>query len=274
MKRWMGTFCLAVFLISMSSLSFADFIPAPSVHHSASSDPFEPKFIRVVVTGNSWFVGVGGGYDWATLGDTVNTLVNNTLSNPADTFTLSESSQSSGVEELYVGYRFKIAPSNYLSLQLDYEYVNQVGPSGTRVAQGFTAPFGGVSNYSFDVSHNSLLLLSKLNLFKIHSILPFLQAGVGIASVQFSGFQDNSVAFPMPAFPNKTQYNFSSMIGGGIDWEASKNILLSLAYRYCWWGDVNSGSVSTIVGGGALPAPIHLSNSLTSQQILGSLTYL
>lgn len=259
MKRLVGLlFFSAASLASISALSY--------------NDPYQPRFIPAeAVHGGSWFVGVGGGFDWVSLGNKTNTLLNNVSGSPSDTFTLGGSPRSSGAQQVSAGYRWDVTNSRYLSLQLAYEHINSITQSGTRTPVGsasFAVPYG------FSVSHQTLLLLGQFDLFKWHKVMPFMQAGIGFSRNKFSNYTDTSTVFTMPAFPDASHYDLSTIVGAGLDFAVSSRVLMSLAYRFGWWGDAKSGDVTTVSSGSTLPGPIHLTNSINSQQILATLTYL
>ena len=229
-----------------------------------------PAFFNTPASSGRWLVGAGGGIEWLTLGNKTNTLINNIGGNPADVFTVTSGTQSAGLQEVFLGYRWHLSNSRYFSLKLDYEHFNQTDVNEQRIPLGFSA---SASTDTYQIDHQALLLLGQFDLLKWRSLMPFVQGGIGFSKSTFSNFYDANV-FTMPTFPNASQYDFSYLVGAGLDWKVTRHVLISLGYRFGWWGDMKSGSVDTVTGGSALPSPIHLTHTLRSQQVFATLTYL
>lgn len=254
MKRLVSLILCSVIMLALEgALAATHFTPNPLLNESASR----------------WFVGMGGGLDWVSIGNKTNTLVTS-AGNPPDTFALTGSIPSNGLQEIYAGYRWKISGSRYVSVQLTYQHLNSINVSELRTTLVFGIPFTSVDTYK--LTRQSLLLLGQLNLCKWHSLMPFVQAGMNFAKNNFSNFNDTNT-FTMPAFPNKSNYDFGAIVGAGLDWEMTRRVLVSLSYRYDQWGDIKSGDINTDTSGNPLPR-VHLLHTLDSQQVIATLTYL
>lgn len=235
------------------------------------NDPFQPRLILKEPT--PWFVGIGGGWDSLYFENLTRSLLNNIANNPNDTFTLNDDSQHTAFERIVFGYCWEFDSFlHHISIQAEVDHSNSVEVKGTRVALGDPANFS--SNYTFDVARQLFLFSGKINF--IHSwqtIMPYFEAGIGFTRNEFSNYKDLNAALSMPAFPDHTNYAFATTIGAGIDWHFAKLFSLSAGYRVGYWGNLESGSVSTVSGGQSLPAPIHLEHPLYSHQILITLRY-
>lgn len=233
----------------------------------ASLSMFEPH------SNGQWVVGVGGGADALFFSNRKNTLVNNVSGSAADTFTVDHTTKVIGNIHALVGYDWlfdsNVDDNRAFRLALEYDYFTQANVNGTRIPQGLTV-FS--SQYSYAIHRQSLLLIAKSDVAQWDRIMPYLQAGLGVSRNQFSDFSDPSTLSMVP-FSNKTVYQLAAVVGLGVDLLMTTQLIASLGYQFGYWGDLESGSVNTVVGGAALPASIHLSHVLYSNQGVLTLNY-
>lgn len=256
-------FFLLIFLCGGASLcAYAEADPL------APTQLFSPQSARL----GQWMVGVGGGADDAFFESRANHLLVNDGNNAMDVFSNPRFPQTSEMAQIFVGYRWPIFSKQYLSLQLEYDYLANTVVDGQRTPSSSTISYP----YVYHFHRRALLLLAKMDLIQWHAFMPYLQLGMGATQNTFFGFNDDAVPalYVMPDFPNASHYDFCAVIGAGIDWEMTRNLLLSLGDRFGYWGYITSGVVTQNGAGQALSRPIQLRHKLYSNQYVVSLSYL
>jgi len=129
------------------------------------------------------------------------------------------------------------------SLGIEYSYVPPARFTG--ILEEYSQP-EDTYKYYYDISHHSLRLVGKADLFLWKQWMPYLSAGIGSTWNRFSTYNevplDNKRSKPNPHFANKTTLNFSYSLGAGVDYIFTKNVLGSLGYRYDYFGWENTGN--------------------------------
>ena len=260
----------------MSAISYADFLPAPT--NPVHNDSYEPRLLPKEPVGSAWFVGLGGGIDSLYFCGLTSSLI--TVQSfpgfppgPADTFTLSSDTESSGFYTASAGYRWKITDTRFISAFFEYDHLGTVSPTGTRLAFGIPAY---ASTYSFNVKRQAYLFGVKVDVMRWKDLLPYIEAGMGVSQNTFSNFQNNVVDNVIFPFPNNTNTQFSCIAGFGVDLAAAQNWLLGLGYRFGYWGQYQSGEMTNANAQpvAPLPAPVKLESSMFSNQVQLKVSYL
>ena len=228
--------------------------------------------VPLAVMADNWFVGVGGGVDAPGLENTQNNLLANIAVPPAptDSYATNNWSNSLGLFAADFGYRFTRAEWGYTSLFFEYDDVGNMAASGVDLVQG-NASFS--SNYSYNIARQAFLVGSKVNFLQQKKFSPFVEVGVGLSENTFSNYNESS-SFNLMTYPNQTNDEFAYILGAGVDYTVMKNWMLSLGYRFGYWGDVASGNLSTDGVGATLPAPVHLTNRIYSSEGIAKVSYL
>lgn len=227
-----------------------------------------------------WFVGLGGAIDsiFSTQDDsfldTVQTVPGYSAG-PSDLFGATSTSNVSGLLSVFAGRQWAISNGRLVQLFFEYDDVGRATANGQRLAFNIIYP-GNLTNYSYDISRRAFLLGAKVDLQNWgNHVMPYLEGGLGMSQNQFSNFMNNVNFNQMYPFPNHETNQFACELGAGLDWYAAKNWLFSAGYRFGYWGDVKSGNVlNSFPPGGALPAPIQLSQTLYSNQASIKMSYL
>lgn len=264
MKRWVGV-VLPVTAIVMSFNILAQ-----------SGRSFLPQSM------NSWFVGVGAGFERLFFQDRTDFLSTAPLAPTfPDQFTLANTRTTNGMLSAFVGYQWRPVTNGRINLFTEYDSFTSFSPDGTRLA--FSLP-GAATQYSYSLAHQALLFGAKVDVAQWHHLMPYVEAALGVSRNKFSDFSNDSqtdptgTTAPINPFPNQVNYDLAYVVGLGVDVLMQHNWLISFGYRFGQWGDVDSGNVSSVpappVGpGGPLLAPIHLSNALYSNQALVRMSY-
>lgn len=237
-----------------------------------SSQSYSPRL-------HSWFVGVGAGFEEMFFQNRANLLLTTASALP-DEFTLANPHSTDGMLSVFVGHQWHPVTNGRINLFLEYDHFSRLAPEpdGTRSAFGYppSSSFYSPSPYAYTLEHQALLFGAKVDVARWHHLMPYLEGGVGVSRNAFSDFinpnASNGLSLPINAFPNHVTYDLSYIFGLGLDVLMQRNWLLSFGYRFAQWGDVNSGNVTAIPGGGVL-SPIHLSNALYSNQAMMRMSY-
>lgn len=158
-----------------------------------------------------------------------------------------------------------------LSLGLTYQYL----PSNDIGGHIFQYSIPSFMNYNFrwDVTAHILLASAKLNLFQLHSFMPYLSAAAGPAYIRASSYHETALPDVTPrtsaGFAESTNTQFAYVLGAGLDYQLNTHYLLSLGYQYLSLGKIRSGS-----GAGSWYSETLYLGYYRSNEILLSLTYL
>lgn len=261
--------CLVPILTSISILA-----------EHASEPFFSPQ--QISREAQSWFVGVGLGFEKLFFQNRTNALLEAPLPPPQpDLFSLSNFTSANGMVSAVVGYQWRPISYGRFNLFMEYDHFSSFSPTGTRSAFGYppSSFFYSPSQYQYTLEHQALLFGAKMNFAEWHQLLPYFEGAVGVSRNALSDFSNTLTASsglsgPITPFPNQVNYAFAFVVGTGVDVALQNNWFLTFGYRFGDWGDVRSGDVTTIPSppGGSL-SPIHLSNALYSNQGLMRLSY-
>lgn len=262
-------------------LCSAAIITSISILAEYANQPFfSPE--QVGRAAQSWFVGVGLGFEKLFFENRTNTLLEAPLPPPQpDIFTLSNVTAANGLVSVDVGHQWRLAPYTRFNVFMEYDHFSSFSPTGTRAAFGYPSSsfFYSPSQYGYTLEHQALLFGAKVNFAEWHQLMPYFEGGMGVSRNAFSDFNNTLTASsglsgPITPFPNHVNYALAFVLGTGVDVLLQNNWFLTFGYRFGDWGNVQSGNVTTIPSppGGSL-SPIRLSNALYSNQALMRLSY-
>ena len=174
----------------------------------------------------------------------------------------------------YTGYRlaFDRGLLQFLALGFQYQHFFLSKTSG-KVAE-FSLP-ANFTNYSYNWQNSTNLLLAnaKLNFKGYKSLLPYFNVGIGAALNQTQGYTEsaylNVTSRISPAYKKYSNSNFAYILGAGLDYELSSEVLFSLGYQYSYLGSASLG-----YGVGSWSSQKLDFGSLTSNAFIFGLTYL
>ena len=126
-------------------------------------------------------------------------------------------------------------------------------------------------HYQYKVQRQNILGVAKVNLYNYHRFMPFITVGLGESINRMKEFSETplSTIIPRtsPGFRNKSNHEFSYIIGAGIDYLLANNLWMGIEYHYGHYGTIQSGNG---VGGFAAE---HLKSTLTDNSIAYSINY-
>jgi opacity protein-like surface antigen len=147
-------------------------------------------------------------------------------------------------------------------------------PFSASTISGTTKQLGTPYTYSYQVQSSQLLLDNKFLATFASIYHPYVSAGVGIARNTASNYQKAYNAtygqYSM-GFTDNTSTSFSYEFGVGLDVDLINHWRLGLGYRYVNFGTASLGS--PIQGTVDVNPSVNLKQALTTQEILGQLTY-
>jgi opacity protein-like surface antigen len=255
------TVFLSVLLLSVPSLASAKPRVCPC--------PAKRLCVSPVKRPPSWYLDAGLGWMFnQNLGKTY--LANMDL--PADQYNASKSKRS--LMGFWGGGYVWARQTQWFpftSVGLEYSYNPPVEVKG--VIEEMSDPEQANFNYKFKVSHHTLRLVGKADLVRWQNWMPYLSGGVGTSWNRFSNYSEEATTDavsprPAPAFPNKTQVNFSYDLGVGVDYIFTENLWGGVGYRYDHFGWGKTGDTN------AEFADKSLKNTLRAHTIIFSLRYL
>ena len=195
MKRLIDVLLGSLTVCALACVSTVSAHPSRSTQYIPRNPPLKSLNISKK---NAWFVGVGGGLDGLSFSDKTNSLLNNVLSNPNDTFTLDNTTQNEGSIHALAGsqWRFGTAHKKRVNLAVEYDYFTNASVKGKR-----TPPGSATTTYSFKVSRQALLLLAKVDFMQWgRHLMPYFQLGVGVSRNKFFNFNEPNPSVTMPDF--------------------------------------------------------------------------
>lgn len=191
-----------------------------------------------------------------------------------DIYSGSNNTDMSTALGFYAGYRlaFERGLLRFLALGFQYQHFFLTKTSGD-VAE-FSLP-DEFTNYSYNWQNATNLLLAnaKLNFKGYKSLFPYFNVGIGAALNQTQGYSEsaylNVTPRISPNYKKNSDSNFAYILGAGIDYEFSSNVLFSLGYQYSYLGSSSLG-----YGVGSWSSQKLDFGSLTSNAFIFGLTYL
>lgn len=150
---------------------------------------------------------------------------------------------SSGLFGLGVGYYF----NNWLRFDLTGEYRTKANFHGTKIITSGGSTF--TDEYTFSKSEWLFLANGYVDLGTWWCLTPYVGAGVGVARINISSFQDVNTPNAGVAFaPDNAKWNFAWAVHAGVSYKISKSLSVDLSYRYLDMGDAQSGILYTYLG--------------------------
>ncbi len=157
----------------------------------------------------------------------------------------------------------------FYSLSARYAYALPAKTRGTLFQ--FNVPQFNNYHYQYKVQRQSILGVAKANLYNYHRFMPFLTAGLGESINRVKRFSETPmptiISRTSPGFQNKSNHEFSYIIGAGIDYLLANNLWMGLEYSYGHYGEARSGKG---VGGFAAE---RLKSTFTDNSIAYSINY-
>lgn len=247
---------------------------------SEASKPSKIPTVKSTVAGHpvlsstgNWYGAVGAGVQFP--GSISDMVVNNNSGFPApynqDLYAID--TKSGAVVALSAGYRWERddfwIPAYSAGVSWQYYFNTQVGNT---IMQNSIPEFLNY-NYTWNVQSNLVLATAKVNIVQYDHISPYVNAGIGAALNNASGYSETALANVTPrispGFADNTASQFAYQIGTGIDVQVTPQIILSLGYNYQNLGNLASGS-----GVGTWADKTLGSGSYGSNEVLASVNYL
>ncbi|WP_010598091.1 outer membrane protein [Rickettsiella massiliensis] len=120
------------------------------------------------------------------------------------------------------------------SVGLEYSYMPEISIRGNIYdLNDRDQPPGFI--YQYNVSHTSLRLIGKMNLYCWKSFMPYVEIGVGGSWNYMNEYKEKTMEFPRmipTTFQDSKKFAFSYSATIGIDYRSNQNFILSVGYRY------------------------------------------
>lgn len=120
------------------------------------------------------------------------------------------------------------------SVGLEYSYMPEISIRGNIYdLNNKDQPPGFI--YQYNVSHTSLRLIEKMNLYCWKSFMPYVEIGVGSSWNYMNNYTEEIMKFPRTiptTFQDSKKFAFSYSATIGIDYRCNQNFILSVGYRY------------------------------------------
>jgi opacity protein-like surface antigen len=223
-----------------------------------------------------WYLGVGAGRSFYQM-DSDN-YINPGPGWPNDHYYKNSIHDSSFVEANagYSWVRFNDwFPAVSLGLRYDYSMNGKV--SGN-INQYNLGQFRNYS-YSYKFNRQTLLGMFKLDIYKYNCFMPFVLVGAGMSYNKGSNYVEQPLANVTPrispGYSSNSTYNFSYIVGAGIDYAFRDDIWATLEYNYGDFGNVRTGNGQVVPSiPGIDYSTQHLTNKIKANTLLLSFTYL
>ena len=224
-----------------------------------------------------FFVGAGGGADFPYFTQNNQLMITRNAAAHSDLLS-THALSTDGYFSADLGYQFRVTDAQWINLFFEYDQFGNRTVNGTRydIYTAGPVPPELINAFSFQLRRRAFLFGLKGDLFKWHDVLPYVEAGVGVAQNQFLNFSNSDLSnLAMNNLPNNTNTNACYVVGAGLDWLPIPNWMLSAGYRFGYWGQVKSGvQTQALSGAGPLPTPIQWISKFYSNQALLKVTYL
>ncbi|MES2217240.1 MAG: SPOR domain-containing protein [Pseudomonadota bacterium] len=229
--------------------------------------------VKLLRAHGNWYIAGNLGV-WAPIVSNTMRVNNGTgFPNPAGLDSYSTNTRWGGSIGLGTGYRWqrdaRWLPVYSVGLRYQHLFATNIGQQVTQ----FSTPEFTNYNYTLNVASDVLLLATKLNLFQLGQILPFINAGVGISFNRVSNYSETPLAGvtgrDTPGFANNSSHGFAYSIGAGLDWRVQSQLIMSLNYEFQGLGSINTRN------GVDSWSAVHLhSGTYQSNNVLLSMSYL
>jgi outer membrane immunogenic protein len=221
----------------IAAVALATFVGTPAL--AADMALKAPPPSAPVATWTGWYIGADVGGTWFNQSATWNPLPSAVGFNA---FPITGTERGSGlIGGVYAGYNYQISPKGLVGIEADI--------SGTRangnVTQVITAFATGIPVPGSFTSMSSRLdwlssVRGRIGVLATPSVLAYVTGGAAWGGFNYSASNSNggvgAAFYNAPVSFNKTQSGF--VVGGGLEWMATRNWLLRAEYLYY---DFNSG---------------------------------
>ena len=247
--------------------------PKPRSTQSKSPLPYVKRTTAISPTLNTtanWFLTLGGGAAFSLSKANINVDNGFTYPPPYNIDIYSTQSATSAILNLSVGRRWERARKWFpaYSLGLFYQHNFNGNVKGTLTQN--SDPEALNYNYHWNISSDILLASAKLNLFTQKKFSPYVMAGLG-GTWNHSNYNETALAGVTPRVSpdfSGTKGHFAYNAGGGIDFQASKRIIINAGYLYQSLGNISGNGRGTWAG-----TSLDLGSNAANEVLLG-ITYL
>jgi opacity protein-like surface antigen len=168
-----------------------------------------------------------------------------------------------------LGYAWSFPQRKFLSFfSASATYLYDKSAQLTGNVEQFSFPKFDNYTYHYNIKRQTVMALFQAGLFRMHSIIPYVAGGLGVAFNQANSYtelsQSGIIPRTSPNFSGASQSQFSYTVGGGIYFLMQESIALNLGYRYTDFGNIQTGNAQNGYSG-------HLTNALTSNAILAGI---
>jgi opacity protein-like surface antigen len=229
-----------------------------------------------VLAQGHWFAGVGAGATFLNVNH--NHFASSGEGWPNDTYH-NTGVDVAGLFTLNSGYQWihQCVWFPFYSLAARYTYALPAKVKGE--VEQYSLPEFRNYHYQYKIQTQTFLAQIKADLYRWHSLMPFLLAGAGVSLNNASNYAEqpvpNVTPRVSPGFKGQTTTSFTYVFGAGFDYLAQKNLELSLTYEYSHLGSAQTGpGVNTAMLTGTNYDSDKLKTNLRSHSVLLSMTYL
>lgn len=166
------------------------------------------------------------------------------------------------------GYQFEV-PGGGLQVELEYTFRWRYDYDDARPVLNGGAPVASNDGLTSDVQTNTALVNFRYLMNFGGNLYPYVMAGIG-ASHHKAENESTRLGAPGPGQldDTTTQINLTWTAGVGVEYDITRRLGLSLAYRYTDLGSVDLGTFQHASGG-----TIHLEGDFISHDLLLGLLY-
>lgn len=243
---------LKVVLLSALSFSCLGASAKSSIALTPNNKPYLYNTLPQPVLMNTWYVAIGWGGTFPESSSNPVSFVTLGGGLPPDRYRANEIDQTTSqlVSAGYVWNSMRRALP-LLSLGLEYSFIFPTKVRG-EIDQFSMVTFRNY-DYEYRFHVNRVLVISRLGLYRLQKLIPYVVAGIGIAIHDVGSYQEfpkpNIMSRFAPGFISATKRNFTYTFGAGLRFIISKNINLSIVYRFDCYGDIQTGvGVNTFAG--------------------------
>jgi opacity protein-like surface antigen len=224
---------------------------------------------------HNWYVGMNAGLMQTSMSKSVMTVPNNSGFTPpqhVDHYSLEK--HQPAMIDVQAGRRWnrnqQWLPTYALALRYQHVFTKNIQGTVTE----FSLPEFINYDYHWGVGADALSLYSKIDLVQYRRLMPYVDMGIGFASMQSKHYSETALSNVTPRlspdYASKRNSQFTYNLGAGLDFILTQKLLLSAGYEYQSFGKLSSG-----IGQGAdwHSAKLNLGKFNTNMGLVG-LTYL
>lgn len=225
-------------------------ITRPTVKVNHSERQYKTTAIRIpAVPHSNMFLSIGAAEQYPMFDSGMNVDNGSDFSAPYNYDTYTTQRHPSPMMILAVGRRWVRDTKWLSSFSMGLSYQNLFATNaGGRVIQ-YSDPEFTNYNYHLNLSSNILMAFVKANLFSYRFVSPYVNVGVGCAFNRTSNYTEtalpNVTPRVSPGFASETLNQFAYQAGVGVDFQLTRQLILSAGYEY-----LNLGSFSSWTGAG------------------------